>query len=128
MARPDPHSVFDDAQPRVRRLDWHARVDFGARVLDAEARLGIEGQGDWLDLDARDLTIERVSDEAGVRLDIELGAPRGFLGQRLRIARPPAVVRIRYRTSPGAIALHWSNQSVYSQCQPIYARSIVPLP
>jgi aminopeptidase N len=128
MARPDPHSVFDDAQPRVRRLDWRARFDFAARVIEAEARLEIEGQGDWLDLDARDLTIERVSDEAGARLDFELGAPRSFLGQRMRIARPPALVRIRYRTSPAAMALHWFNQSVYSQCQPIYARSVVPLP
>ncbi|MGZ3407816.1 MAG: M1 family aminopeptidase, partial [Polyangia bacterium] len=128
MARPDPHSVFDDAQPRVRRLDWRARCDFAARVVDAEARLTVEGAGELLDLDARDLTIERVSDAAGERLDVELGAPHASFGQRLRIARPPSVVCIRYRTSPAATALHWSNQSVYSQCQPIYARTIVPLP
>ncbi|HWE29276.1 MAG TPA: M1 family aminopeptidase [Polyangia bacterium] len=135
MARPDPHSVFDDAQPRVRRLDWRARFDFATRVIDAEARLTIEGAGAWLDLDTRDLTIDRVSDDSGARLDVELGAPHPFMGQRLRIARPPRVVAIRYRTSPAAMALHWFNQSaewlnqwVYSQCQPIYARSIVPLP
>jgi aminopeptidase N len=128
MARPDPHSVFDDAQPRVRRLEWRARIDCAARVIEAEARLTVEGTGEWLDLDSRDLTIERVSDDDGARLDVELGAPHPFLGQRLRIARPPATVRIRYRTSPAATALHWSNQSVYSQCQPIYARSLVPLP
>lgn len=130
MARPDPHSVFDDAQPRVQRLDWHARFDFAARVIDAEARLTVapSGDGEWLDLDARDLVIERVSDGDGARLDIELGAPRSFAGQRLRIVRPPRAVRIRYRTSPAAMALHWFNQSVYSQCQPIYARTIVPLP
>ncbi|HEY2748524.1 MAG TPA: M1 family aminopeptidase, partial [Polyangia bacterium] len=128
MARPDPHSAFDDAQPRVRRLDWRARLDFGARVIAGEARLTIDGVGAAIDLDARDLTIEHVGDEAGARLDVELGAPRGFAGQRLRIARPPRVVVIRYRTSPAAMALHWSNQSVYSQCQPIYARTLVPLP
>ena len=134
MARPDPHSAFDDAQPRVRRLDWRARLDFAARAIDAEARLTIDGEGEQLDLDVRDLAIERVSDEAGARLDFELGAPQPFVGQRLRIRRPPRVVRIRYRTSPAATALHWSNQSaessnqfVYSQCQPIYARSLVPL-
>jgi len=139
MARPDPHSVFDDAQPRVRRLDWRARCDFAARAIEAEARLTVDSERaadrQWLDLDARDLVIERVVDESGGRLDFELGAPRPFVGQRLRIARPPAVVCIRYRTSPAALALHWSNQSpqwsnqfVYSQCQPIYARSLVPLP
>jgi len=128
MARPDPHSVFDDAQPRVRRLDWRARLDFDARVIAGEARLTIDGAGDLLDLDARDLTIEHVGDEAGGKLAIELGAPCGFMGQRLRVMRPPRVVVIRYRTSPAAMALHWSNQSVYSQCQPIHARTIVPLP
>jgi len=129
MARPDPHSVFDDAQPRVQRIDWRARFDFAARVIEAEATLVIDGSGgDWLDLDARDLVIERVSDGDGTRLDLELAAPRSFLGQRLRILRPPREVRIRYRTSPAATALHWFNQSVYSQCQPIYARSLLPLP
>ncbi len=128
MARPDPHSVFDDAQPRVGRLQWRARFDFAARVIDAEARLTIDGAGDLLDLDVRDLAIDRVSDEAGARLDVELGAPHPFLGQRLRIARPPRVVCVRYRTSPAAQALQWFNQSVYSQCQPIYARTLLPLP
>ena len=130
MARPDPHSVFDDAQPRVRWLDWRARFDFGARVIAAEARLTIErgGISGPLDLDARDLVIEHVGDESGARLAFALDAPRGFLGQRLRIAEPADLVVIRYRTAPAALALHWSNQSVYSACQPIYARTIVPLP
>ncbi len=128
MARPDPHSTFDDAQPRVRRLDWRARFDFAARVIAGEARLTIEGAGEAIDLDARDLTIEHVGDGKGGRLDFELGAPRGFAGQRLRIVRPPRAVVIRYRTAPAAMALHWFNQSVYSQCQPIYARTLVPLP
>ena len=128
MARPDPHSAFDDAQPRVRRLDWRARFDLSARVIAGEARLTIDGAGEALDLDARDLTIESVADDVGARVDFALDAPRGFLGQRLRIVRPPRAIVIRYRTAPAAMALHWSNQSVYSQCQPIYARTIVPLP
>lgn len=130
MARPDPHSVFDTSQPRVRHLDWRARIDFAGRAVEAEARLALEGGGELLDLDSRDLAVERVTDDAGARLEVEHGAPHPFLGQRLRIARPPGVtaVRVRYRTSPSAVALQWSNQCVYSQCQPIYARSLVPLP
>lgn len=128
MARPDPHSVFDDEQPRLRHLDWEARFDFAARVIHAEARLTFSATGDVVDLDARDLVIDRVTDDDGIRLEIDLGAPQPFVGQRLRILRPSRVVRIRYRTSPQATALHWSNQSVYSQCQPIYARTLVPLP
>ncbi|MDB4965913.1 MAG: Aminopeptidase [Myxococcales bacterium] len=131
MARPDPHSVFDDAQPRLRHLDWRARLDFAARVIEAEARLTFAG-GDSassdIDLDARDLTIERVTDDDGAALDFELAAPRPFLGQRLRVRGARGEVRIRYRTSPAAVALKWLNQSVYTQCQPIYARTIVPLP
>src|SRR5204862_7658423 len=81
-----------------------------------------------VDLDARDLTIESVTSADGGRLDYEPGAPHAFLGQRLRVHAASPLVRIRYRTSPAAVALHWLNQSVYSQCQPIYARTIVPLP
>jgi aminopeptidase N len=130
MARPDPHSVFDTSQPRVRHLDWRARLDFVTRTIHREARLLLDGDGELLDLDSRDLAVEQVTDDAGARLDVERGAPHPFLGQRVRIARPRGVtaVRIRYRTSPQPIALQWSNQSVYSQCQPIYARSLVPLP
>ena len=128
MARPDPHSVFDDAQPRLQRLEWRARIDFAARAVVAEARLLFDGGGAYVDLDTRDLTIERVSDDDGARLEVERGATHPFLGQRLRVLRPRGAVRIRYRTLPTAMALDWSNQSVYSQCQPIFARSLVPLP
>jgi aminopeptidase N len=127
MARPDPHSVFDDTQPRLRHLDWRARLDFTARVIEAEARLTFDRAGD-VDLDARDLTIERVTDDDGARLDFEPAAPHSFLGQRLRVRGARGSVRIAYRTSPAAVALKWLNQAVYSQCQPIYARTIVPLP
>jgi leukotriene-A4 hydrolase len=127
MARPDPHSAFDDTQPRLRHLDWRVRLDFTARVIEAEARLTFAGAGD-VDLDARDLTIERVTDDEGARLDVEPAAPHSFLGQRLRVRGARGIVRIAYRTSPAAVALKWLNQSVYSQCQPIYTRTIVPLP
>jgi aminopeptidase N len=139
VARPDPHSAFDDAQPRVRHLDWRVRVDFAARALDCEARLTLERDGnggdggnrdgDIVDLDSRDLVIAGIDDGDGNRIAFELAPPHPFLGRRLRIACGPArTLRIVYRTSPAAPALQWLNQSVYSQCQPIQARSLVPLP
>jgi hypothetical protein len=128
VARPDPHSVFDDAQPRLRHLDWRARLDFDARTIDAEARLTLDGAGDLLDLDTRDLVIATVDDGAGARVDFDLAPPHPFLGRRLRVACGRArTLRIAYRTSPSALALQWFNQSVYSQCQPIHARSLLPL-
>ena len=39
MARPDPHSVTDDAQPTTRHLEWDAVVDFGQKRLSATATL-----------------------------------------------------------------------------------------
>ena len=42
MARRDPHSYYDDTQPRVRELEWKARVDFTARRLEGQATLSLE--------------------------------------------------------------------------------------
>jgi leukotriene-A4 hydrolase len=129
VPRPDPHSALDAAQPRVRHLDWRVRADFSARTLDAEARLVLDGDGERVDLDTRDLSIVSVDDGAGSPLPFEHGPPHPFLGQRLRVECGPArVLRIVYRTAPSASALQWLNQLVYSQCQPIQARTLVPLP
>ncbi len=129
VPRPDPHSVFDDAQPRVRHLDWRVRVDFASRTLAAEACLRVDGAGDFVDLDTRELDIVSIDDGEGAALPFELSPPHPFLGRRLRVERGRAhTVRIVYRTSPTATALQWLNQLVYSQCQPIQARTLVPLP
>jgi aminopeptidase N len=135
VARPDPHSFFDSAQPRVHHLEWRARLDFAARVLVGEARLWLTRDsgsttGDTLDLDTRELHLERVSDDAGAALPYELSAPHPILGQRLRVKLRPdvTVLHLRYRTSPSSPALQWSDELVYSQCQPINARALLPLP
>src|SRR5205085_8369001 len=71
-------------------------------------------------------------------LRYELGAPERILGTRLRVHLPPATraIRVRYSTSPQASALQWLGPSqtaggqhpyLYSQCQPIHARSLAPL-
>jgi leukotriene-A4 hydrolase len=138
VTRPDPHSAFDAAQPRVRHLEWRARLDFEARVVVAEARLSLDrvaneraaaGEGDVIDLDTRELAIEGISDGSGNALRYELTAPHPFLGQRLRIHTAGASqVAVAYRTSPSSPALCWSPAFVYSQCQPTFARALVPLP
>jgi len=139
MARLDPHSYTDDQQPQTRELEWRARVDFTQRTLECEVSLVFEQPGEGpLDLDTRELTIHEVTDPSGAPLRFELAPADPVLGARLRLELPAGTrkVRIRYRTSPGASALQWLTPAqtfggkepfLFSQCQQIHARSIIPL-
>ena len=139
MARRDPHSYNDDTQVKTAALALTARVDFAARQLVAEATLTfVPAGGGALDLDTRDLTIESVHDQDGTALAFELHPAEPILGSRLAITLPDGTraVRIRYRTSPQASALQWLEPAqtsggklpfLFSQCQAIHARSVIPL-
>jgi leukotriene-A4 hydrolase len=139
MARRDPHSYNDDVQPETESLSWKARVDFHARRLHAEATLLLkEASAGPLDLDTRELEIRSVVDDQGRPLSFHLSPPEPILGSRLRVELPPGTreLTIRYRTSPGASALQWLTPAqtaggeypyLFSQCQAIHARSVVPL-
>ena len=143
MARLDPHSHHDSEQAETASFDLRVRVDFERRVLDGEVTLNLAAgearrRGGALDLDTRDLQIRSVYSARGEALKYELGRPDPVLGARLRVTLPPDTERltIRYRTSDQATALGWllpeqtaSKQHPYlfSQCQAIHARSIVPL-
>jgi leukotriene-A4 hydrolase len=136
--RLDPHSYARDDQPRTASIDLALRADFSRRTLEGEIVLNFrEPGGGELDLDTRDLRIDAVTALDGTPLPHDLAAPEPILGARLRIALPAgaAGVRIRYRTSPLASALQWLDPAqtaggrpfLYSQCQPIHARSLAPL-
>ncbi|TSC20347.1 M1 family metallopeptidase [Corallococcus sp. Z5C101001] len=139
MARLDPHSYNDSTQPETETLDWKARVDFRTRRLHAEATLTLkEASAGPLDLDTRDLDIRAVVDAQGRPLPYILSPPEAILGSRLRIELPAGLkqLTVRYRTSPEASALQWLSPSqtaggqqpfLFSQCQAIHARSVVPL-
>lgn len=139
MSRPDPHSYADDTQPSTKRLTWKAWVDFAERRLKGEALLALDStRGGPLDLDTRDLEIQAVETGDGKPIPHALHAPMPILGSRLRVELPQgaALVRIRYRTSPQASALQWLSPAqtaggqhpfLFSQCQAIHARSVVPL-
>ncbi|RKH55774.1 M1 family metallopeptidase [Corallococcus llansteffanensis] len=139
MARLDPHSYNDSTQPETETLDWKARVDFRTRRLHAEATLTLkEASAGPLDLDTRDLDIRAVVDAQGRPLPYILSPPEPILGSRLRIELPAGLkqLTVRYRTSPEASALQWLLPSqtaggqqpfLFSQCQAIHARSVVPL-
>jgi aminopeptidase N len=138
VARPDPHSYADDAQPRTRSFDWTARVDFDARVLTCAITLTFTkpAAGGPLDLDTRGLAIDAVIDASGAPVPYTLHPVEPILGRRLEIAVPAgaASIRVRYRTSPEASALQWltpeqtlgARPYLFSQCQAIHARSMIP--
>lgn len=133
MARRDPHSYNDDTQVETEALAWIATVDFATKTIAAEATLTFRAPGGGtLDLDTRDLAIESVS------APFTLHPADPVLGARLAIELPPNTpsVTIRYRTSPSASALQWlapaqtsgkQHPYLFSQCQAIHARSVIPL-
>jgi leukotriene-A4 hydrolase len=139
VARLDPHSFADSDQPVTERIDLSLRIDFDQRVLTGDVVLRFrEASAGPLDLDTRDLRIASVESLEGAPIHYELAAPERILGARMRVQLPPgsSAVRIRYSTSPHASALQWLGPSqtaggqhpfLYSQCQPIHARSLAPL-
>ncbi len=139
MSRPDPHSYFDADHARVESLEWRARVDFDAKTLDCEALLQFaEPARGAVDLDTRDLDIASVQTERGEDVPFEVAAPDKVLGARLRLTFAVACrsVTVRYRTSVASSALQWLEPAqtaggaqpfLFSQCQALHARSIVPL-
>jgi aminopeptidase N len=140
MARLDPHSYADDSHPKVVSLDWHARIDFASRTIDATAtlRLAAPAPAGPLDLDSRGLEIASITDDAGRAVPFALGDDDATLGRRLSLtlAEGTRALVVRYRTAPGASALQWLDPAqtaggkhpyLFSQCQAIHARSVVPL-
>jgi leukotriene-A4 hydrolase len=143
VPRFDPHSWCDSDQPETASFDLQLRVDFESRTLAGEVTLqlraaSLAAHGGPLDLDTRELSVISIESGAGQRLPYSLNAPDPILGARLRIDLPSGVdrVRLRYRTSNCASALGWLEPPqtasgrrpyLFSQCQAIHARSIVPL-
>ena len=139
MARLDPHSYADDGQPQTEALSLKLRVNFQTRQLEGEVTLRFRSPGHGaLDLDTRDLTLLSVEEFSGVPLRYQLHPPEPILGARLSVQLPKgtAGIRIRYRTAPTASALQWleprqtlggKQPFLFSQCQAIHARSVVPV-
>lgn len=139
MARLDPHSYADDTQPRVVSLSWDARVSFDRRVLDADATLTLAAPGHGpLDLDTRDLAVRGARDDQGREVPFTLAEADPILGAKLTLslAEGTRAVTLSYSTSPEASALQWLTPAqtaggaqpyLFSQCQAIHARSVIPL-
>ncbi|WLT32823.1 M1 family metallopeptidase [Geothrix sp. PMB-07] len=138
MHRPDPHSYYDAAQPKARRLRLRLGVDFKAKRIDGEVVLefGSAFAGP-IDLDTKGLEILSVQVPGQGPVAWELGSVDAILGQRLSIQAREGTqeVAITYRTGPDAMALQWLDPEqtegkvapyLFSQCQQIHARTMVP--
>ena len=138
MTRLDPHSYADLQQGTVTHIDWSLKVDFDAQLLHGVATLKLDRIANGaLDLDTRELSVEAVTDGAGNALEFSLATDEGFMGSKLTVRRglPVDTVVVHYTTAPGASALQWLDPALtagkqqpflFSQCQPIHARSILP--
>jgi leukotriene-A4 hydrolase len=139
MARIDPHSYFDSDQPRVRHVNFKWQVDFGSRRLMGEVVLELDRPSSGvLDLDSKGLAIQAIYNEEGKIVPFVIGDDEEILGRRLHLELPfeTRSIRIVYATSPDAIALQWLDPAqtsskkypfLFSQCQPIHARTLAPL-
>ncbi len=138
MARIDPHSYFDDAQPRTRSWRLRLRADFDRKVLGGEATVVFDAPAEGpLDLDTKGLSVARAVTDAGAPVPLELGPEEPILGRRLRLELPANTksVTLTYETSPAAAGLQWLSPEqtegkrspfLFSQCQAIHARSVLP--
>jgi aminopeptidase N len=139
MAASDPHSFFDDAQPRTRHLRLRLVPDFESRRVTGEVVHELaSATGGPLDLDTKGIEVEAVTTEAGVRVPWSLGEETPILGRKLRLELPSGTrsVSLRYTTSPEALGLQWLTPAqtegkrhpfLFSQFQPIHARTLIPL-
>ncbi len=145
----DYHSLSNLAQMRVQHLDLYLDVVFAKQRLSGVVDLKVERLDEnarVLVLDTRDLSIRRIWLLADGRpqqvLPFALGEPVGTLGQALTIELPAEhrdrnfAVRISYQTRPQASGLQWLTPAqtagkaepfLYTQSQPIHARSWIPL-
>ena len=90
-----------------------------------------------MDLDTKGLTVSVVTGSGGGDVPFETGPEDPILGRRLRLTLPAGTteVIVKYHTAEDAVALQWLDPAqtegkkhpyLFSQCQAIHARSMVP--
>lgn len=140
-AEVDPHSFARPWEVRVTHVDLDLSVDFSRKVLKGSATLHLNNSTNskTLRLDSRDLKIFRVFDvESGQALKFDFGQSSPQFGQEIVIELAPFTkkIRIDYETDPSAKAIQWlvpeqtlgkKRPYLFTQSQPIHARSWIPL-
>ena len=140
MARIDPHSYFDTDQPRTKHVRLRWQVDFHTHQLIGDATLVFETPSCGASRSRLEGLDHHLSADAH-RPQRPLCAGRPTIPSSARsssstLPAQTSEVTIAYRTSPEALALQWLDPAqtagkrhpfLFSQCQAIHARTIVPL-
>jgi len=140
----DPNSYSRPDQVKTKHVHLELEIDFEKKVLTGHTLLTLEKldlQAEVVILDARGLKIHSIKDEeTGQVLEYEYGSPSGF-GEKLEVKLPTSssskelIIRLAYTTSPQSSALQWLSPAqtagkkhpyVFSQCEAIHARSMLP--
>ncbi len=138
MARIDPHSHYDAIQPRSCHLRLKWLVDFEHHQIRGSVTIELERASEGhFDLDTKAINVHSISTQDNADIAYQFGEEDAILGRRLRLELPVGTtsVTIHYTTSREAIAMQWFEPGMtlgkrqpfmYSQCQAIHARSIIP--
>ena len=82
MARIDPHSFFDTAQPQVKHVRLRWQVDFHTQQLSGDATLVFATpSAGQVDLDSKGLTITSVQTPTGSPMSIHACRRRAYSRQ-----------------------------------------------
>jgi aminopeptidase N len=133
----DPHSHSDLAQGRIKHIKLRISADFDKRRLRIRADYQLDSpvEGPFT-LDSRGAEISRIySGTQAIEWGIERRDP--ILGEQLQLKdlRHSDAFTIELTTAADARALQWLQPAqtaggkhpfLYSQCQPLHARSIFP--
>ncbi|XP_075981670.1 leukotriene A-4 hydrolase isoform X2 [Anticarsia gemmatalis] len=140
----DPSSYSRPELAIIKHISLSLNVDFDKHVLSGEATLNFDILADIneLILDTSNLQIESIEEVGGSKLQYKLGDNLANFGSKLTILLPKQAssgekikIKIKYTTGPTASALQWLDAEqtsgkqhpyMFSQCQPIHARSILP--
>lgn len=145
---PDPSSSCNYHEVLVTQWDWIVDVDFSSKKLLCAITIDATSMKDGasvLVLDTCDLAISSVVNaESGEPLQYQLKSDvEGAFGTPLFITLPSSSavkggevkVKICYETSPTCMAVQWLEKAqtagkdhpyLFTQCQPIHARSMIP--
>ena len=137
MSRHDPHSYADLTQATIRHIGLDLAIDFDTRQVRGTAHYTLDRPSAGpLDLDTRGLSIVSI-ESSGRSLRFELGDEDTILGTRLRLLdlNGASSFSIDFALSRDASALQWLDGAqtrgghspyLYTQCQPLNARSVFP--
>ena len=137
MSYPDQHSYTDPEHSEIKHIDFVFKPDFKTKTIVGIAEYELESPATHtLYLDTKKLLIDYARAD-GLDIAWELGEPDPVLGERLKLSGMNGKSRFElgFRTHPEAPALQWLTPEqtmggkkpyLYSQCQPINARSIFP--